>query len=146
MHTMHTMHTMPDQPEFDPDNLPEGCIVLPPQPPQPVLTRLRYDKVPLTRAQALNLRQCQVDHMTRFIKGAKDNVDALTMARTKLRQRPLDTHRTVTVELEPGDPGYDVASPVTTDDALGGTFAWVEPVHAGGHLAVAGEIPTTTLE
>ncbi len=91
----------------------------------PGLTRYRYDRIPLTQAQAKHARDYQIAYMDELVKNQRQQLDAATMARTKLRQSKPDTHRVIAVPIHPGEPGYDEASPAHPQDALQGGFGWV---------------------
>lgn len=92
--------------------------------PPPGLTRYRYDRVALSPEEASHARAYQIAYMDEVVKNQRQQLDAATMARTKLRQSKLDTHRTVAVPLHPGEPGYDEASPAHVEDAMQGGFEW----------------------
>lgn len=109
------------------------------QAPQPSgVTRFRYDRVPLTKDQARHARAFQLAHLEEVRKNARAQLDGITMGISRLKQKRLATHRTVAVPLEPGDPGYDEASPHHLNDAGEAVFEWV-----GGRPAAVQDVSAT---
>lgn len=104
----------------------------------PLVTRYRYDRQPLTKDQARHARAFQLAHLEEVRKQARAQLDGITMGITRLKQSPLPTHRKVAVPIEPGEPGYGEASPHYLNDAGDAVFEWV-----GGPPAAVQDVSVT---
>jgi len=94
--------------------------------PPPNDIRYKYVTVKLTRAQAgvikrrrIALIQQDIDDLELELKEAQKNLKEATMA-------PLELERETQIELRPGDPGFDEASPVFRPEAYQGNIKWFE--------------------
>ena len=88
------------------------------------LTRYRYDTIPLTEQEARKRKSREIECAKAELKHRKGQVEEAEERFQRAISAPLDTERRVQIALNPGDPGYDEASPVFNPVDYQGDIIW----------------------
>ena len=86
-------------------------------------TRYIYKTVPISEEDAKKQRDKEVRRLLADIQSLRQEVDSLL-------ESPLPTERTIQIELNPGDEGYEDAPPTLNPTLDQGTTIWINQTSA----------------